>query len=100
MAAAAAASSSSCSEPMSSSDLATTRLLASVDRVCGRLVTTCSPPRRCLFCRAKTAAWSRRPSPATSAGVIRPVSTVMSQDAALAPSPPGPSASGFTSIGP
>ena len=75
-------------------------LLASADNVCGRFVATCSPPRLCLVRSLAMAALSRCPRPPTSPGGMAPVRTATSQDAALTPSPPGASASAFTSAGP
>ena len=85
---------------MSSSDLATTMLLASAARVCGRFVSTVRPPRACLARSEETAAPTRRPSGPAWPELIRPVPTVISHDASLTPSPPRPSALGLTSIGP
>jgi hypothetical protein len=94
------ASNSSCSEPISSSDLATTRLLASPASTCGRPVLTCSPPRRWARVRVAAVAPSRCPSSPAWPGGMLAVCTPTSQEAALTGSPPGPSTAGLTSIGP
>jgi len=99
-AAAATASKISCNEPMSSSDLATTRLLPRAVKVCGKMVAACRVPRSCRVCRLVTTAPRRWPSAAVTPGAICLVFTVSSQDASPAVSPPGPRADGATSMGP
>jgi len=99
-AAAAVASRISCSEPISSRDLATTRLLPSADRVCGNVVAACRLLRSCRVCRDSISLPSRAPSAAVSLGAMLAVSTVTSQDAWPVVSLPGPSAAGATSMGP
>ena len=96
----AVASSSSCSEPMSSSDRDTTRLLASAARICGSPVDTWRPPRPGRLRHEETTAASRWASePAWRAGMAA-VSTVMSQEAALTPRPCGPRMDWPASAGP
>ncbi len=99
-AAAAIASTISSREPISSSDLATTRLLPSADSVCGRLVAACRLPRSCRVCSEETTEPRRAPSEPVLPGAICLVSTVTSQDASPTGSPPGPREDGATSMGP
>ena len=95
-----AASSASCSALMASSDLATTRLVASPLSSCGRPLLTCAPYRALLPCRDVTA-WlilPARPDRSPSRIPAAPGRTI--QETPPTARRPGPKAAGLATAGP